>query len=299
MLEKEEALELPEGNPFAEEAEVVEDDGEAEVVETAEVEEDPAKAHVQKTVALGTFQKRVSKLVSQRNRERDRADAATEKAARLEGALSQSKIISDAVTNTYKGNMTQLAWDAKFLSEFETQAAVNPEVARVAAAVQAAMKVSRPVAENTKVSESNENQAMMDKVALRAVKTELIGLGVAPEFAQKIAKDSVAEYETQDLLDLDRSAAVTITKGWLAENGFKSDQIMAKAVADAGEKTGEKPKLNVSGGGGNPTNGPKNTMKAPLGAKVAARQPLAARAAFEDRHAAAFRDFAEDFNKQD
>jgi hypothetical protein len=293
--------ELPE-NPFAEEAEdaapeldpETPDEPEDSLVaeEETPTESDPKEAHVAKVVALGTFQKRVGKLVSQRKRAEEAKAAAETRAARAEGVLSEVKPIADKVRELYKGNLDQLAWDARFLAAMEEQASTDAAAAALVNKIIAGMKEKRPVTTTPTVTETSTAapavNVAVEKIALKTIKTELEGLGVRPEFANKIAKDAVAEYEATDLVDIDRKGVVKLTKSWLEENGFKSDDIVAKKATPGGRK------LVTNGGSGKAADEPRKASDPKPKPKT--REEV--RASIDSNRDSAFADFAREFNAE-
>ena len=287
-------------NPFADpeeeatpEALADDDDAGEELIPPAEaeqVEDDETKAHVHKTVALGTFQKRVSKLVAQKNKAAERAEEAERRAALIEGRLQEASKVSDVFNKVYKGNIDQLEWDARFLGAMEDLASKDPVVQQAAAKVKAAMKDSRPVTTTAAEQKPGASDAVVEALALKNIQTELVAIGVKPSFAKQIAKSAVGEYEATDLVSADKSAVVKLTKTWLKNEGFGAEEIMApKAVAD-GEK--KKP-ATASAGGGKSTTVP--AKKAAPAEKP--KTPADAVAARDATREAAFAEFGERFER--
>lgn len=197
-------------------------------------------------------QKRISRLVSERNAAQDELTAAQVELAKYKATAEYLADLDGVVSEKYQNNLDLLRFDATFMETFATLAEKDPTLAQAAARVKAAMqqngetivttpKTPATPAEEQAPSENPALSAVLERDVKRNFAEVLGGHNLKPHIVNAVTRDVLAEMDASELVDATPAEVVEMAKLYLRETGIPFSEALLPA------KDGEKVKPSTKG----------------------------------------------------
>lgn len=206
-----------------------------------------------------TFDKRIGKLVSQRENEREGRLKAESEAASLK---EQVQVISDR----HAKNPELFAHDVAFMDNIDELSKSHPEVLRIAKAVQEfgttgvfklGGKEVKPLAPASTTEKEQEKETakgedprvakVLEKAARKEIASALNAMNVKPSFVKLVTKEILENGEV-DISDLDSDEVEDLARKFIADNDLSESDVLKTAEPKKEGEGEESPE--ASGGGG-------------------------------------------------
>lgn len=209
---------------------------------------EPAPVSVDEDTEFGSFEKvdktkqktvpysRFAKVVSGRNDARLALSEAEKSLAAVNAKLEALEGVTSVVSEKYRANPDLLKFDSEFMETFEQLAKTDPNLAKAAEAVKAAMNGVKPVQTDPKPTPEADEQPevlapAVAKIFVRDAKNTITSAlsehGVKPHFIEAVARDVIANVDAEDLADLTPAQAVEMAKIYFKDLGVGADEFLA------------------------------------------------------------------------
>lgn len=199
-------------------------------------------------------QKRISKLVGERNSLREMVEQRELALAAAKAKAETLETLHQAVSEKYRTNPDLLRFDADFMSTFEKLAAKDPSLAQAAAKVKAAMNGVKIVTtpeqtaiadEAVETDEAAEIDPALEAVLTRDVTRQFTEVltqhEVKPHFVQAALRDVMLHVPVAQLVNATPEQVVELAKVYFEETGIPPTEFLAP------QKAGKKAPASTAG----------------------------------------------------
>lgn len=217
-----------------------------------------------KLMKVSTFQKRVGKLISQREEARREAQTSKSAMAAARAEAEATKEILAAFRTAYKDNPHLAVWDAQFMAKLEVLSKEDVTLQPLVQKVQQALEQTTTPRGGPKMTDNTntQNQASndvdarmrrLDEREARSVIKETL-VGIKPAYV-KILGDHIVN--TAEKLDgLTAADVVRISREYLRDTGIEKKDVLATRPKD---DDGDAGKVNKPATGGSAKAGTKSS----------------------------------------
>lgn len=195
-------------------------------------------------------QKRLNKVIGERNEAREALAAAEVRLAAAEARAETLEQFQKVVDAHYRENPGLLDFDARFMEKFAEMAEADPTIANVANHIKAAMSgEERPnvTTENTQAEEQEVEDfnpavaKILERDVTRQINEVLTESGVKQSYVKAVARDVLNAFDVEELADATPEDIVEMAKVYFEETGVEAKDFLVAT------KKGSKAPATTSG----------------------------------------------------